>query len=77
MAAEAYIEMAGQTQTDLLCEEMMSDYASGPEHAIESKEAWKLRMAKESKIDGASMPAQALTNLCFGNKSILNGDLMR
>jgi hypothetical protein len=64
-AAEAYIEMGGADPTDLLCEEMMSDYASGPEHAIESKEAWKLRMAKESKIDGASMPAQAFDKLVF------------
>ena len=62
---EAYIEMGGADPTDLLCEEMMSDYASGPEEATVSKEAWKLRMAKESKIDGANMPAQAFDKLVF------------
>jgi hypothetical protein len=64
-AVESYIQLGGQDPTDLLCEEMMSDYASGPEDAAESHEAWKLRMAKESKMDGAGMAAHAFDKLVF------------
>jgi hypothetical protein len=57
--------MYGRDLTDLLCEEMMSDYASGPEDASESQEAWKLRMAMESNMDGANIPPQAFDKLIF------------
>jgi hypothetical protein len=53
-AVDAYIKMHARDPTDLLCEEMMSDYASGPEDVSESQETWKLRMAAESNIDGAT-----------------------
>jgi hypothetical protein len=64
-AVDAYIEMHARDPTDLLCEEMMSDYASSPEDVSESQETWKLRMAAESNIDGAKMPPQAFDKLVF------------
>jgi hypothetical protein len=64
-AVDTYIRMHERDPTDLLCEEMMSDYASGPEDASESQEAWKLRMAMESNMDGAKMPPQAFDKLVF------------
>ena len=57
--------MGGADPTNLLCEEMMSNYASGPEDTAELPEAWKLRMAKENKMDGTSMPAHAFDKLVF------------
>lgn len=44
----------------------MSDYASGPEDSeLESLESWRGRMAKESGIDIAKMPSQALEKMVF------------
>ena len=44
----------------------MSDYASGPEDIeLESMEHWRERMAKESGIDVAKMPRQALDKMVF------------
>lgn len=44
----------------------MSEYASGPEDEIEeSKEEWKLRMAKEQGMDGEQMPVNSYEKLVF------------
>jgi len=58
--------MYGADLTDILCEEMMSDYASGPEDSeLESLGSWRGPMAKESGIDIAKMPPQALEKMVF------------
>jgi hypothetical protein len=53
----AYIKTYRVDPTDILCEEMMSDYASGPEDIeFESLQNWTERIAKASGIDIAKMP---------------------
>jgi len=65
-ATSAYIETYGVDPTDILCEEMMSDYASGPEDiGLESLENWRNRMAEVSGIDVTKMPPQALDKMVF------------
>ena len=51
-----YSALHGVDPGDLLAEEFMSDYLSGPEDEdIKSVMAWKLRMARENRIDGEKM----------------------
>ncbi|KAF7973731.1 hypothetical protein HWV62_14298 [Athelia sp. TMB] len=65
-AVDRYVELHQCDPTNLLCEEMMSDYASGPEDEdIEVAEDWKLRMAKEQGVDGRRMPANNFEKMVF------------
>ena len=51
-----YSPLHGVDPGDLLTEEFMSDYLSGPEDEdIKSVKGWKLRMARENRIDGEKM----------------------
>ncbi len=46
-----FIDRHGWNPSELLHQDLLSDYASEPEDAGETKEAWKIRMAKASGID--------------------------
>jgi hypothetical protein len=63
-AVPTYIELHGRNPEPLLYQEHMSDEASGPEDGRgESKDGWKLRMARVSGID--SPTAEMVVKLKF------------
>lgn len=65
-AVPRYVQLHNRDPTDLLCEEMMSDYASSPEdESVETVEDWKLRMAKEQGMDGTQMAANNYEKMVF------------
>lgn len=70
-AVPKYIALHNVDPTDVLAEDFMSDYASGPEDPeLESMETWKLRMAKENGIDGVKMNADAFSKLTFWERVV-------
>ena len=64
-----YSALHGVDPGDLLAEEFMSDYLSGPEDEdIESVAAWKLRMVRVNGIDRDKMDPSTFSKLIFWEK---------
>lgn len=52
--------------TNLLCEEMMSDYASGPEDGNgETKDEWKKKMSEQIGVNVEKMPDLVYDKMVF------------
>ncbi|KZP32745.1 hypothetical protein FIBSPDRAFT_943744 [Athelia psychrophila] len=65
-AVPTYLELHQIDPSNLLCEEMMSDYASGPEDEdVETKDEWKKRMGEKIGVDAEKMPRHTYERMVF------------
>ncbi|KAK0440882.1 uncharacterized protein EV420DRAFT_1485835 [Desarmillaria tabescens] len=64
-ATGEYEKEYGVNPTDLLANEYMSDYASGPEDDDELKTGWKLHMAKLAGFNIEALPEDVYAQLTF------------
>ncbi len=64
-----FIDRHGWDPSDLLNGDWVSDYYSEPEDASETKEDWKLRMARANGMDVDQMDANQLAKLKFWERA--------